>query len=254
LVEGYDGNFYGTTTEAGKHGRGTVFKMAPQGELTVLYDFDKEGPAIGGLAKAADGNLYGITTGINRTPNRGTIFRVAPNGQVTVVYVFRDRSGGSGRSGWFSFDDPAVPVSALYVGSDSKLYGLTQGGGSNGQGTFFEFDPSDSFVPSEEDKIKAEGIAAMTSLPGRRRSGVEIVSEIVGDILERAAEADADRDANFSGQSNAGTYDGSSSRKICWKCGGRGSVQRRTLSVRGQSYVNTPNMCTGCAGSGYTNY
>jgi uncharacterized repeat protein (TIGR03803 family) len=216
LSEGSDGNFYGTTSGGGKHGHGTIFRITPHSELTVLYEFDDEGPAIGGLAKAVDGNLYGITTGIYRSSNRGTIFRVAPNGQVTIVYVFRDRSGGLGHSGWFPFDDPAMPVSVLHVGSDGKLYSLTQRGGANGGGTFFGFDPSDSFVPSEQDKLKAERIASTASPPGRRRSGAEIVAEIAGGILERAAEADA---AHLNHSKSVVAASGGA-KMLCPKCGG----------------------------------
>ena len=42
LVQGNDGNFYGTTREGGSggyNGSGTVFKMTPDGMLTTLYNF-----------------------------------------------------------------------------------------------------------------------------------------------------------------------------------------------------------------------
>ena len=37
LVQGLDGNFYGTTAFDGANGGGTVFKMNPTGLLTTLY-------------------------------------------------------------------------------------------------------------------------------------------------------------------------------------------------------------------------
>ena len=47
LVQGTDGNFYGTTvagpTSATSMGNGTVFKMTPQGALTVLLNLGFEG-------------------------------------------------------------------------------------------------------------------------------------------------------------------------------------------------------------------
>jgi uncharacterized repeat protein (TIGR03803 family) len=37
--EVHDGNFYGTTTIGGTHNGGTVFKITPAGEETILWDF-----------------------------------------------------------------------------------------------------------------------------------------------------------------------------------------------------------------------
>ncbi len=39
LVQGTDGNFYGTTIFGGTNGEGTVFKITPGGQLTTLYSF-----------------------------------------------------------------------------------------------------------------------------------------------------------------------------------------------------------------------
>jgi uncharacterized repeat protein (TIGR03803 family) len=39
LVQGIDGNFYGTTESGGANGFGTVFKITPGGTLTTLYSF-----------------------------------------------------------------------------------------------------------------------------------------------------------------------------------------------------------------------
>ncbi len=69
LVQGKDGNFYGTTS-----GPGTVFKITPDGTLTTLHTFtsaDGVGP-FGTLALGNDGNFYGTATLSN--PGAGTIF------------------------------------------------------------------------------------------------------------------------------------------------------------------------------------
>src|SRR5580704_2236750 len=42
LVQGTDGNFYGTTTRGGTNLRGTVFRVTPSGTLTTLYNFCSE--------------------------------------------------------------------------------------------------------------------------------------------------------------------------------------------------------------------
>jgi uncharacterized repeat protein (TIGR03803 family) len=39
LVQGRDGNYYGTTTAGGANGMATVFKVTPNGTLTILYSF-----------------------------------------------------------------------------------------------------------------------------------------------------------------------------------------------------------------------
>jgi uncharacterized repeat protein (TIGR03803 family) len=39
LIQGTDGNFYGTTEYGGAGGFGTVFKMTPAGVLTTLVSF-----------------------------------------------------------------------------------------------------------------------------------------------------------------------------------------------------------------------
>ena len=77
LVRGADGNFYATASSGGASGDGTVFKITPQGALTVLHNFsggDGYTP-YGVLVQGSDGNLYGTTT---RGGGSGTVFRLYP--------------------------------------------------------------------------------------------------------------------------------------------------------------------------------
>jgi uncharacterized repeat protein (TIGR03803 family) len=63
LVQGTDGNFYGTTGEDGSINDGTVFKMTPSGSLTTLATFtgaNGDQPSAG-LLQGTDGNFYGVT-------------------------------------------------------------------------------------------------------------------------------------------------------------------------------------------------
>ena len=67
LVQGSDGNFYGTTSRRRRHDTaryGTVFKISTNGALTTLYSFtggnDGANPAAG-LVQGSDGNFYGTT-------------------------------------------------------------------------------------------------------------------------------------------------------------------------------------------------
>ena len=82
LVQGRDGNFYGTTSGGGAHGQGTVFAITPDGLLTTLYSFcpqsgcaDGSAP-VAGLIQASDGNFYGTTSG-GGNDNSGTIFKLS---------------------------------------------------------------------------------------------------------------------------------------------------------------------------------
>jgi len=92
LVQGTDGNFYGTTPEGGNSsgtGSGTIFKLSPEGNLTVFHSFAGPDGAepLGGLIQAIDGHFYG-TTSSGGTGNLGTVFRIDEGGQLTTMYSF----------------------------------------------------------------------------------------------------------------------------------------------------------------------
>src|ERR1039458_4744833 len=81
LIEGPDGNFYGTTEEGGANLYGTVFKITSAGTLTTLYSFCSAGGSsctdgsdpVGGLTLGSDGNFYGTTYG-GGSNGGGTIY------------------------------------------------------------------------------------------------------------------------------------------------------------------------------------
>ncbi len=144
LVQGSDGNFYGTTSNGGTiasgdpNGNGTVYKITPAGVETVLYSFagsngDPSQPDAGGdgqepnanLVKGSDGNFYGITSA-GGAFGEGTVYKITPAGVEAVLYSFKALNG-----------DGAGPTS-LIQGSDGNLYGSTNGGGTNGNGTIFK--------------------------------------------------------------------------------------------------------------------
>jgi uncharacterized repeat protein (TIGR03803 family) len=148
LVQGVDGNLYGTTVAGGPpsahcepDGCGNVFKITPDGTLTTLYNFcsqpdcsDGEQP-YAGLILGTDGNFYGTTFqgghGPQCKPNLsycGTIFRITPQGTLTTLYSFCRRPGCS---------DGNRPTGALLEGSDGNLYGTTSSGGTYNYGTIF---------------------------------------------------------------------------------------------------------------------
>src|SRR5436853_5993292 len=82
LVQGSDGNFYGTTVLGGAHLKGTVFKIDAAGNLITLQSFSGS-PGDGALpfatlVQGTDGNFYG-TTASGGGFLQGTVLRIATN-------------------------------------------------------------------------------------------------------------------------------------------------------------------------------
>ena len=176
LVQGKDGNFYGTT---GGDDCGTVFKVTPAGTLTTIHTLvcpvDGASPQAG-LILAADGNFYG-TAFIDGPLGAGTVFRVTPEGIMSTVYAFHafyfdaagnypttkliqasdgnfygtaSRSSGSPNGGIVfkvtpqgvysnlsRFDQNPTQFGGLVQGTDGNFYGTTENDGQSGAGTFF---------------------------------------------------------------------------------------------------------------------
>jgi uncharacterized repeat protein (TIGR03803 family) len=133
LIQGSDGNFYGTTYTGGSAGFGTVFKVTPDGTETVLHSFAGGGDGANpyaGVVQGSDGNFYG-TTYAGGDNGLGTVFRLTPGGTETVLYSFA--GGGS---------DGANPEAGLIQASDGNFYGMTYRGGSSGLGTVFKLTPA----------------------------------------------------------------------------------------------------------------
>ncbi len=134
LLQGNDGNFYGTASSAGTFGGGTVFKVSSQGTFTTLYNFcpqalcpDGQSPT-GALAQGVDGNFYG-TTFYGGANGRGTVFKITPQGTLTTLYNFCPQTGCV---------DGQSPQAGLVQGTDGNLYGTTSYGGADGHGTVFK--------------------------------------------------------------------------------------------------------------------
>jgi len=124
LLEGADGNFYGTTFGGGSNYNGTIFKMTPNGDLTTLVFFNGTNGANpqGGLVQGADGNFYGTT--LLGGAGYGTVFRMTPDGALTTIVSFNGTNG-------------ANPASTLIQSPEGNFYGTTGGGGAGGSGTIF---------------------------------------------------------------------------------------------------------------------
>ena len=135
MVQGSNGNFYGTTNAGGANGfGGTVFEITPNGTLTTLHSFDgTDGSApAAALVQAANGNLYG-TTSNGGAGTLGTIFKMTPAGALTTLYSFCLQSG---------CPDGELPSGGMVQATDGNLYGTTYEGGINESGTVFKITPA----------------------------------------------------------------------------------------------------------------
>jgi uncharacterized repeat protein (TIGR03803 family) len=143
LVQGSDGNFYGTTAYGGILNEdcggtcGTVFQITPSGALITLYNFcsqpncaDGYAP-FSGLIQASDGNFYGETGGYGE--GGGTVFKITPTGTLTTLYNSCSQPNCA---------DGSNPGGGLVQASDGNFYGTTAFGGANNQGTVFKITPS----------------------------------------------------------------------------------------------------------------
>ena len=125
LIQGADGDFYGTAYSGGGSNVGTVFRFSTNGVLTTLASLSGTNGAHPDVAlvQAADGSLLGCASdgGPDTRANPdgghgfGSIFRVTTNGTLTALVLFNCVNG-------------ATPCGLIH-GSDGNYYGTTVWGG-----------------------------------------------------------------------------------------------------------------------------
>ncbi len=138
LIIDQSGNLYGTTTDAGSGGGGTVFELSPSGggwTYSVLYSFtgslgDSCGPAYA-LAMDAAGNLYD-TTECDGAHAFGNIFKLTNTGGSWTYSSLYDFTGSS--DGYF-------PISGVAFDTSGNVYGTTYYGGTNNAGVIWKITP-----------------------------------------------------------------------------------------------------------------
>jgi uncharacterized repeat protein (TIGR03803 family) len=142
VIQGRDGNFYGTTSQGGPFGEGEIFKMTPEGSVRVLYSFfcsqtecpHGSGP-VGALVQATDGNFYGTRySGGVYGINYGTVFKLTRGGKLMTLHSFDGTDGTN-------------PFAGLVQAADGAFYGTTSGGVFLG-GTIFRLDAGLDASPS----------------------------------------------------------------------------------------------------------
>ncbi len=157
LVEGPDGDFYGTTSgqyagsSIGASDPGqTVFKITPTGTLTTLYTFCNQSNCTDGdaptstLLLASDGNFYG-TTSIGGADSSGcngygcgTAFKISSQGAFSTFYSFCDEAdctlGNQPQAGLIQASDGSfygVALASANLGPGGTVYKLNSSGNAS---------------------------------------------------------------------------------------------------------------------------
>jgi len=130
LVQDLNGVLYGTTSQGGVNGVGTVFKVNTNGSgYTVAHSFSASGndaqSPVGGLVQASNGRLYGISS-FGGSNGIGTIFALSPSGaDYSVLHTFKEEEGIN-------------PLGGPAIGTNGAFYGTAAGGGTSGFGSVFK--------------------------------------------------------------------------------------------------------------------
>lgn len=209
LISDSSGNLYGTTQYGGTGTAcsdrcGTVFKLAPNGSLTVLHNFtggvsDGTHPA-SGLVADKSGNLYGTAAG-GGASGGGIVYKLAPDGSTfTVLHSFAGTDG-------------ALPTAGLIMDSLGNLYGTTSKGGESNLGVVFELAPNGSsytllytFAGASDGANPEAGLYAdaIGNLYGTTNSGGGPACPICGSVFEIHPDGFEKAIHNFLGALNDG--------------------------------------------------
>lgn len=185
MVLATDGNLYGVLAAGGQYGRGTVFRVTPDGTVSTAYPFglqyfplDLDGRVPFEVIQHPNGDLYGVTS-IGGESDQGTVFRLSLIGVYQKLYDFGGFEG-----------DGDVLDTTLTVAANGDLYGTTLWGGVHAparRGTVFRISPSGSYAqlysfgassmdgqwPTGGLAIGADGNFYGTTFFSRRRIGEE---------------------------------------------------------------------------------
>jgi len=172
LIQANDGNFYGVASNGGSASDalglgGVLFRMTPQGTLTILHNFtDHEDGAVpmGGLVQASDGNLYGTNLfGVYGSGSQ--LFRASLTGAILplhelcdprssllqhtngIIYGDDNQCGTEDSSGYFYSYDADLPPFVTYLPTYGRAGALVQilgQGFTSGSQVFFNGTPAAS--------------------------------------------------------------------------------------------------------------
>src|SRR6202042_3562831 len=123
-----NGMLYGTTYNGGAKDLGSVFEISPAGKERLVYSFQggKDGTNPGAGLTVIAGKLYGTTVDSGgASQGNGTVFDLTTAGDEHVLYTFKGYP-----------NDGESPYCQL-LAVNGELYGTTQEGGANRDGTVF---------------------------------------------------------------------------------------------------------------------
>jgi uncharacterized repeat protein (TIGR03803 family) len=130
LTQDAAGNLYGATGAGGAHGWGTLFKITPSGQESVLYAFCAQSQCTDGASPGSPlvldtaGNIFGTSAGTGVGPNQyGLVYKITSGGVETTLH---DATG------------PAGVGSTLVMDKAGNLYGDTWGGGPSHTGNIYK--------------------------------------------------------------------------------------------------------------------
>jgi uncharacterized repeat protein (TIGR03803 family) len=135
LVADSIGRLYGTTTQFGSSGGGSVFRLNSPGQVTTLGNLQPssgESPTAG-VTRDGAGNLYVAAT-FGGTYGAGSVLKISPSGKQTMLYSFTNGSDGG------------TPYAGVIRDAVGNLYGTAFFGGTGGFGTVFKLDAENNFT------------------------------------------------------------------------------------------------------------
>lgn len=138
LIQGPNGDLYGTTHYGGMNAWGDVYDISTAGGLNAVYSFcprknclDGSFPNVG-MVLGGNGNFYGTTGGGGTSGGYGTVFQLTPTGSRRTLHSFSDTDG-------------AQPATVLQAPS-GILYGIAEIGGITNGGTVFSVTHKGTFT------------------------------------------------------------------------------------------------------------
>ena len=135
LVADSTGRLYGTTTQFGSSGGGSVFRLNSSGQVATVGNLQ---PSSGqsptaGVTRDGAGNLY-VTATFGGTYSAGSVLKISPSGKQTTLYNFTNGSDGG------------TPYAGVIRDAAGNLYGTAFSGGTRGFGTVFKLDAQNNFT------------------------------------------------------------------------------------------------------------
>jgi uncharacterized repeat protein (TIGR03803 family) len=133
LTLGRNGRFYGTTSNGGTNGYGTIYEMTPDGIVKNLHEFigSDDGYPQAPPIQSLYGDFYGTATGVvDGTP--GTLYKINSYGDYTELHLFLGTDGLN-------------PVGPLVQATNYWFYGTASSGGAHGEGTIFRISSGGTF-------------------------------------------------------------------------------------------------------------